>query len=252
MPEGPFGFPRLTTLGPFVKPSSIQPAENVSEGVYDLSYLYEVQEITARDTERALDDIIEHDLDLGNQFRPKMDVTFRYRKAQISDLLDINEFSSSLLEGMSRAEEEGIPLTGVETDRLMIENDRLEEEIRAHMNGEASIFTDSILSGIDANWGRVANDKKLWRSESEIREEVVEKTIEDFHGVMEINETIRDEHIYYPPTTESIELGAPVGWGTIDGAHRLVALSQIIGTDEEIYIWEWDNQQMFINESPVF
>lgn len=251
MPEGPLGFPRLTTLGPFVKPSKIQPHKDIDEGVYPLGFIEEVQSLTGRDTRRALEDIIDFDLQLEGKFRPE-DVEFRYRKEKIADLLDVNEFSSSLLEAMSKAEEKGIPLQATENDMLILENDELEREVRAHMDGEESLFTDDLLGGIDANWTRIVErGDDLFRPKSEMMDEIVEKVIGDFDAVTEINEDIRDERVYFPPTTESVELGAPVGWGTIDGAHRIVALSQILGTDEEIFIWEWENQEMFIEESSV-
>lgn len=249
MPKGPLGFPRLTTIGPFVKPTTVQPHEDIPENVYDLDFISSVQGQTAHDTERALVDIIEYDLDLGREFLPR-DVTFRYRKEQIGELLEINSFSSTLLEAMSKAEEKGIPLEGEEKDYI-VRNERLESEVRSHMDGGSSIFTDDLLAGIDAQWEQIANGLPEWMSESEARDEIVKKVVADFDRVMDINNSIRESHEYFPPTTENVKLGGVVGWGTIDGAHRIVALSQILGTDEEIYIWEWDNQKMFIEESPV-
>jgi hypothetical protein len=250
MPEGPLGFPRLTTLGPLVKPSKIRPHKDITEGTYDIGFIEDEQAITGEDTRRAMRDILEYDLDVRTEFRLH-DVIFRYHKRQISEIISINEFSSSLLETMSRAEDEGIPLKAERVSRVEIKNEPLYDEVERHMKGEDSIFTDKLLGGIDAQWKRVKNgDLRGGRSEGQVREDIIDKVVDDFDRVMDINESIREDRIYYPPTTEDIELGGVVGWGTIDGAHRVVALSQILGTDAEIYVWEWDNQKDFVEQSP--
>lgn len=254
MPEGPLGFPRLTTLGPLVKPSTVQPFKDIPPKTYYLDDIMSVQPKTGEDTRMALDDIIEFDLELRGKFSPS-DVTFEYRKERLSNVLEKNNFSLSLLEVMSLAEERGIPLKAEEVSRMELENPMLVQEIRSHMDGESSIFTDGLLSGVDKTWERVQQMPEGgggFESKSELRDRIVNKVVEDFHRVMEINDSIRSSNEYFPPTTENIALDESVGWGTIDGAHRIVALSQIIGSDEEIFIWEWRNQKMFIEESPFY
>jgi len=247
MPEGPLGFPRLTTLGPLVERSSIEPFKDISEGKYSTYDLKEIQPRTGQDTIEALGDIIEFDLD--NQSMTSRDVMFSYRREQISEVLEVNDFSSGLLEAMSKAEQNDIPLKGsIGADGMQVYNDELENEVRDHMDGDPdTMFTDDLLSSIDLHWQWIIDGSlSQYMSEAETREEIVGKVISDFNRVMEINEAIRDSREYFPPTVENIELGAPAKWGTIDGAHRIVTLSQILGTDEEILIWEWDNEEEFI------
>lgn len=245
MPKGPFGFPRVTLLGPLVKPSTISPFKSIPEDDYSISDIDQFQPLTAEDTEFALRDIFRHELDIDPNTVD--DIVFIYRKETISNLLDINEFSLSLLEAMSKAQEQNIPLESEDTDMVGVRNERLENEVRSHMNGEDSIFTDELLSGIDNTWERLNSGRiSSFEDESELRQNIVTKVVEDFNAVTEINNKIRSSGEYFPPTTENVSLEAPLGWGTIDGAHRIVALSQILGVDEEIYIWEWSNQSKFM------
>jgi len=252
MPEGPLGFPRLTTIGPLTKPSTIQPAEEFKNDVFSLSFIQSNQSITGEDTRTALKDILDFELDVFPEVQPE-DTEFRFHKRKIADILEINEFSSSLLEAMSRAEQKGIPLKAKEIGRMEIENEKLEEEARSHMKGGSSIFTDETLSGIDKEWERLAQGKTPPRtSESEVVNRILDKVIADFDRVIEIADNIEDDNIYFPPTIEDIELGGVLGWGTIDGAHRVVALSQLLGTEEEIFVWEWENQKALMDQSPRF
>lgn len=250
--EGRFGFPRLTTLGPLVDTSEITPFKDIEPGSYSLEDIEKIQSVTGEDTRRALGDIIEFDLELYS--KEPDDVVFEYRTEKLSTLLEVNDFSSAILTAMSKAEEEGIRLEADETERHFIENEELEKEVVNHMDGKQSIFTDDLLTDITLTWQRIqdGNYSSVYESESELRSDVVDEVIRDFHRVMIINDSIRDSGEYFPPTTENISLGAPVGWGTIDGAHRIVALSQIIGTDVNIFIWEWSNEESMIEHSDMF
>lgn len=245
MPRGPLGFPRVTLLGPLVKPSTILPFKDIEEGTYSISDLDSIQPLTGEDTRRALRDIFEYDLQEDSNV--VNEVQFAYRKETMSNLMNMNKFSTSLLKAMSNAEEAGIPLEAQDTDMRGARNERLEEEVRTHMDGGDSIFTDKMLSGIDNTWERInSGNISSFEDESELRQRIVTKVVEDFDGVTDINDKIRSSKEYFPPTTEKVSLKGALGWGTIDGAHRLVALSQILGVDEKVYIWEWSNQEKFM------
>jgi len=252
MPEGPLGFPRLTTLGPFVEESSIKPFKSFNEDTYRLSFIESNQGKTGQDTRRALRDILEFELEVIREMPPD-EAEFAYRKAQLSDVLGINEFSSSLLEAMEIAESNGIPLRGDELTEMEIENEELEDELDSLFRGEPSIFSDSLIDKINFRWSRTKQgDLPPRTSKSEEKEEVIGSVIADFHRVTVINDKIRDSREYFPPTTEDLSLGGVLNWGTIDGAHRVVALSQILGADKEVFIWEWENQKEFMEQSRMF
>lgn len=247
MPEGPLGLPRLTTLGPFVKPSSIEPAVDISEDIYPLQFILDNQEYTGEDTQFILEDYFHHVFEIPHKDVEEevLSTEYRYHKRQISEIIEINEFSKALLEAMSKAEEMDIELKG-EEERYEIKNEELYNEIEKQLDGNSDLFTDELLSDIDDRWGRI-EELATFRGKSEVIGEIKEKVAEDFHRVVTINEDIRSNNIYYPPTTENIDLGAPLDFGTLDGAHRIVALSQILGGDESVFVWEWSNEQMFLD-----
>jgi hypothetical protein len=70
-----------------------------------------------------------------------------------------------------------------------------------------------------------------------------DKVHSDVETVLDINSKIRDSKTYFPPTIYPV--GSPYG-DTIDGAHRIVALASIIGTDEEIWVWELQEQDRIV------
>lgn len=245
MPEGPQGFPRLTTLAPLVKPDVPEPSHDTQEGVYLISEVERLQPQTGADTRQALGPMVSLDLDIQDY---DMSLTeFRYHKRRISDILEINDFSMALLDVMSVAEENGIPLRA-EQVRNLPENPMLEKEVQSVLLGEDSIITESQIRSLD-----VSADEVLRGDDGEFDSRdanmIAEKAVADVDSVVRIAEDIDDDRIYYPPTIEDVELGGVAGWGVIDGSHRLVALSQIMGTDAEIYVWEWENQRSVIKRS---
>lgn len=246
MVKGPLGFPRLTTIGPLVSEDSISVPHNVEEGIHSHTVLSSAQGKTYQDSSILMEEESRILVDFNETplSRPVRvdDAEWRYIKMSLGTILDGNTFSLSLLDIMSSFEQEYGSFDMVDTYQgIEASNMQIESEVNKALEGKDSIFkTRDQLNNISAGITE-AYDLGETRRVSEAREKIVR----DFIRVLTINEDIRSEGIYWPPT---VELGAKpdaLFVGTIDGSHRIVALSQILGTDEEIYVWEWFNQEDF-------
>jgi len=213
MPTGPFGFPRLTDLGPFVEPDEIEPSVDVEPGLYSLSFIDDVQPQTARDTAMFLAE----GRQTGIDFLLNEDVAkFEYKQIVLGELLADSEFSSRLTEIAQRKPR------------------NVWREIR-----------DGELEGAEKLCSRLK-----FESGERARKECADKVERDIDRVQEINESIRSTGIgtstreYFPPTIFPLDEEGD----TIDGAHRIVALASILGTEERIWVWELQNQDEVTEE----
>lgn len=201
MPTGPFGFPRLTDLGPFVEPDRIKPAVDVEPRLYPLSFIADVQFQTATDTaiflaegrEEGIDVLLDDDI-----------AEFEYKQIILGELLDDSEFSAKLTEIVQRNIQQ------------------VKKEIQAGK-----------LEGAESLCNRLK-----FESTQSARNRCAGKVERDIDRVMEINNKIRDTREYFPPTI--FPMNEP--GDTIDGAHRIVALASVLGTEERIWVWELQNQ----------
>lgn len=200
MPEGPFGFPRLTELGPFVKPDEIRPNHDTEPGVYPIDFIERVQPQTARDTAMFLGEARTQAQDF---ILERQILDFQYKQMKLGELLSNSEFSGKLIEIVQDDPEE------------------VKRRIRSGEMGDADKLC-AILEFED-------NQRE--------RKRCAEKTEEDIERVMDINEKIRSSREYFPPTVFK------GGKDTIDGAHRIVALASIIGTEENIWVWEMNQTE---------
>lgn len=246
--EGRLGLPRLTSIGPFVKPSEVRPAHDLEAGIYDDSVLRSKQGKTHEDTVFAIEQTTQ-DLAFDRQIEDAVDIgetQWEYHQMQLSTLLEGNTFSRSLLTVMSRFEEKygSFDMINLDPDfdQGEADNELISQEVLSQLRGEKSIFrTDEMLRNVNAfmfgAFERGGRDL----------EEGLEKTTGDFRRVLEINETIRSTREYWPPTVEKdASEQSGMNFGTIDGSHRTVALSQILGADQEIFVWEWINEDELI------
>lgn len=203
MPKGPFGFPRLTNLGPLVEPSEIVPNHDTASGEYGLDDIRQRQNMTARDTLMFLTEG-DHSLEQHIEGVP----VFEYKQVSLGRLISSSEFSAGLMEYAESNPDE--------IKRLVIEGEIEDSDIE-----------DLCL--------RFQNDKG-----GRARKECANKIKNDIERVQEINNEIRDTSIYFPPTIFPISSNRG---DTIDGAHRIVALASILGTEEHIYVWELKNTE---------
>jgi len=246
MVKGPLGFPRLTSIGPLVSEDSISVPHNVEEGVHPHNVLSSAQSKTYEHSSvlmtKESEVLVDFDETPLSRYIRMDETEWRYRKMNLGTILDGNVFSSSLLDVMSSFEQKYGSFDVIDTDQdFELSNMEIESEVNNALEGRDSIFEpreqiNDLFVGLTDSY-----DRGETRRVSDAREKIVR----DFIRVLNINEKIRDEGIYWPPT---VELGAKPDAllvGTIDGSHRTVALSQILGADEEIYVWEWFNQEDF-------
>lgn len=208
MPEGPFGLPRLTSLGPFVEPDKIQPNHDTPPGTYGLKFIESVQPQTARDTALFLG---EGRMDAADAVESLGLPVFEYKQVVLGELLSDAEFSRTLAEIVER------------DDREVIES----------IVNETSDFDETNLCA----WLEFSDRK-------DDLQQCADKVQQDIARVDEINEKIRSSRTYFPPTIFPIDEPGD----TIDGAHRIVSLSSIIGTEERIWVWELQNQDEVTRE----
>lgn len=249
MPRGPRGFPRLTTVGPFVEPDEIQPTHSTSPGIYSHEKLRKTQPLTHEDTKMAIETTTRevHGLPVAKISTPVSieDTQWEYKKVPLQQLLDGNEFANNLLSAMSKFEQKygNFDSIKIEADRERFEsgNHKLTEEAMAILNGEDSMF-DSVeeLEGIIGPISR-----QFERGDMRDVNEMISQLSNDFRRVLDINDSIRDSREYWPPTIELYADDSGMTFGTVDGSHRTVALSQILGEDAEIFVWEWINEDEF-------
>ena len=201
MPEGPFGFRRLTSLGPFVEPDKIHPNHDTPPGTYGLIDIREVQPETAMDTSLFLaeGEMAARDIVAGV-------AVFKYKEIILGELLDNSDFSATLTKYVER------------------DPDDLADRVESRDIPDKDAKSLCLSLQFDDN--------------KRNREECARKVKEDIERVEVINEKIRDSREYFPPTTFPLESDGD----TIDGAHRIVALASIIGTEEEIWVWELQNE----------
>lgn len=208
MPEGPFGLPRLTSLGPLVEREEVQPAVDVEPGKYGIDMIKSVQRQTAVDSIFFLArgqpgdvrDIIE------------LEAVFEYKQVSLGELITDTDFSSTLAKYVEMPPDE---VESLIKGKSIPESDRV--DLCAWLefdSGEGSLESCS------------------------------EKVGEDIRRVEDINEKIRSQRVYFPPTT--FPIGSDEG-DTIDGAHRIVALASILGTEASIMVWELQNVGEVIN-----
>lgn len=249
MPRGPRGFPRLTTVGPFVEPDEIHPAHDTAPGVYPPQELERKQPITYDDTLRAIEETTRDiaDMDIAKISTPvRMDETkWEYNKMSLDHILERNEFAGNLLSVMSKYEQKYGNFDSIQlepdTERLESGNAKVTGEAKAVLNGEDSIF-DSVdeLEGVI---GPVSHQKE--QGDMQSVNMMLSHLSEDFRRVLKINDSIRSSREYWPPTVELNADDSGMTFGTIDGSHRTVALSQILGEGEDIFVWEWINEDEF-------
>lgn len=250
MPEGPLGFPRLTTLGPLVKPDSIEPAYDLPEDVYPFSMMDDYTPDTAHMVEMNIREWLDVHPDAVRS-KQVSETNWHYHKMPVEKVITGNEFADSLNSFMVDLEEkygdemyqfenpEGVPIE--DTAGGMIISPSVEKEVRNLTKGEQSILTEDELTSIAMSY-------QIYKDEGDMRilNEVIEKISSDLARVKEITEGIRSSGEYWPPAVEKDAEDWRMGFGTIDGSHRVVAHNTLIGRDESILVWEWTNQEEFM------
>ena len=253
-PRGRFGFPRLSALGPFVKSGEIEPAHDTPSDFYLSDMLRQTQPQTHRDTAFIFEDIIRDEMDYNpdNKFTsaPTMDmIEWHYRDMNIGQMLSGNTFSRSLLNVMEAFEEKEGDFSFVDDIREapfggsmeMYTVDTVFDEVMAVEDGD-SIIDESDLIGAAGTYSSYIN-----RGDEEALYRTIDKVTTDIERVVDITEDIRSSRKYWPPTVElNGDEDSGMGWGTLDGAHRIVAMSQILGENADMKVWEFSNEEDFI------
>lgn len=253
-PRGRFGFPRLSALGPFVKSGEIEPPHNTPSGFYPSSKLRSTQPLTYEDTAFIFNEIIRDEIEYNPDNKlteaPTMEsIEWHYKDMNIGQMLSGNTFSRSLLNIMGAFEEKEGDFTFVDDIREapfgggmeMFTVDTVFDEVMAVEDGN-SIITESDLIGAAGTYSSYLN-----RGDEESLYRTIDKVTTDIERVVDITEDIRSSREYWPPTVElNGDEDSGMGWGTLDGAHRIVAMSQILGENADMKVWEFSNEEEFL------